>query len=483
MVHDFKLLAIESGFINKIEALEPKTLDSLVEILLALSDEMSLDQGCVQTLFSRDCTEIGAFDIYYNTLKHYEMLFNLMTADEMRLALTHIKLTFILFNDSEEHADSGSLSYFEMFCKIAINKNSPELLDIIIQEMYYHDIDRTRYAQLLMELYQTSKSTIRNNDVFKSVISESFYLADEIGQFFSIAGEEDELNDKCISSCISCLPSRTLTCNEENIIGEPCKSRIDFLTRFFSIFKEDKNIAIRALLALCEGKLVDAYELIDSVFGTYGDWNQDSHYKTEVIYIDCALSCAKIISDPEKISDIYDKLSKNSDIDTFLFEHYAYDYFAFLAKSGHALPRCIDLIHPDIEIVYGERAWADHNVSLAYHYFKNAFEQRKYPFLYYYMARFHDLKLIKNFDADSALEFYRKAAQGGHTPAMNRLGYIYRENKEYEKSFLWFKKASDLGRKDSFCEVGKCFYCGLGVLEDKVVATRYGYSQIVGDQR
>ncbi len=85
----------------------------------------------------------------------------------------------------------------------------------------------------------------------------------------------------------------------------------------------------------------------------------------------------------------------------------------------------------------------------------------------------------RNFKA--ALEWAKKAADGGLVQAMNTVGYLYEygdyiEDTAEDKSkaaFNWYMKAAQNGNAAGQCNVGRCFAEGLGVARDKQEAVTW----------
>ena len=57
-------------------------------------------------------------------------------------------------------------------------------------------------------------------------------------------------------------------------------------------------------------------------------------------------------------------------------------------------------------------------------------------------------------------------AKQGDANAQRQLGYVYGFNNDYEKSFYWFKKATEQGDAESISHLGTLYFDGNGVLQD-----------------
>ncbi|MBE5784594.1 MAG: sel1 repeat family protein [Clostridiales bacterium] len=75
-------------------------------------------------------------------------------------------------------------------------------------------------------------------------------------------------------------------------------------------------------------------------------------------------------------------------------------------------------------------------------------------------------------DLDKALSYYAKAAEKDQVPAMIRLGKYYYAQKEYEKSYQYFKSAVGADEEADFMEAKMRFY-GLGTQCDKEEAVPF----------
>jgi hypothetical protein len=73
---------------------------------------------------------------------------------------------------------------------------------------------------------------------------------------------------------------------------------------------------------------------------------------------------------------------------------------------------------------------------------------------------------------EKAKEWYRKSARHGEPMAMFSLGRIALEEHSFTDSFKWFKRASDAGHVRSLYWLGKHYWFGNGVSQDKREAMR-----------
>jgi TPR repeat protein len=80
-------------------------------------------------------------------------------------------------------------------------------------------------------------------------------------------------------------------------------------------------------------------------------------------------------------------------------------------------------------------------------------------------------------DYENAAEWYRQAAEQGHTGAQNQLGNLYSEGLGIEKDPLralqWYRKAADQGHMTSMANIGNAYYEGNGVTQDYKEAARW----------
>ena len=76
-------------------------------------------------------------------------------------------------------------------------------------------------------------------------------------------------------------------------------------------------------------------------------------------------------------------------------------------------------------------------------------------------------------DLDSAHRWYRDSARRGDVRAMFSLGQIAYEERDYSGALTWFRRASDSGHHRSFYFIGRHYWRGHGVEQDKKEAMRY----------
>lgn len=75
-------------------------------------------------------------------------------------------------------------------------------------------------------------------------------------------------------------------------------------------------------------------------------------------------------------------------------------------------------------------------------------------------------------DLEKAREYYRKAADAGHTSAMVNLGNIGEENKDYKEAYRWYKRAYMLGDLQGEFNYANLFHHGWYVEQDQDFAFR-----------
>jgi uncharacterized protein len=74
---------------------------------------------------------------------------------------------------------------------------------------------------------------------------------------------------------------------------------------------------------------------------------------------------------------------------------------------------------------------------------------------------------------ERARKWYRDAARHGDTRAMFSLGQIAHNEGEHSEALIWFKRAYEGGHHRSGYFIGKHFWRGHGVNQDKKEAMRY----------
>ncbi len=80
-------------------------------------------------------------------------------------------------------------------------------------------------------------------------------------------------------------------------------------------------------------------------------------------------------------------------------------------------------------------------------------------------------------DYARAVEWYRKAAEQGHTIAQSNLGFMYAIGlgvlQDYAEAVKWFRKAAEQGHAKAQYNLGWMYDKGKGVLQDYVQAHRW----------
>ncbi|MDR1874713.1 MAG: Hsp70 family protein, partial [Synergistaceae bacterium] len=79
-------------------------------------------------------------------------------------------------------------------------------------------------------------------------------------------------------------------------------------------------------------------------------------------------------------------------------------------------------------------------------------------------------KYYKEGDYPQAVEWYRKAAEQGHTSGQNSLGYMYQHGlgvtQDHKQAIEWYRKAADQGDASGQSSLGDMYWQGLGVSQD-----------------
>ncbi len=72
-----------------------------------------------------------------------------------------------------------------------------------------------------------------------------------------------------------------------------------------------------------------------------------------------------------------------------------------------------------------------------------------------------------------AMGYYQQSAALGASSALNRVGEMYNDDKQYAKAFPYFKKAVIKGNLAAMNKLGDLYYDGIGVEENKPLAIEY----------
>ncbi len=82
-----------------------------------------------------------------------------------------------------------------------------------------------------------------------------------------------------------------------------------------------------------------------------------------------------------------------------------------------------------------------------------------------------------NQEYEQAVEYFRKAAEQGHTDAQFYLGYCYENGQgvaqDYMEAVKWYKKAAEQGDADAQFNLGVCYDNGRGVAQDYKEAVKW----------
>ena len=76
-------------------------------------------------------------------------------------------------------------------------------------------------------------------------------------------------------------------------------------------------------------------------------------------------------------------------------------------------------------------------------------------------------------DLERARRWYRDSARRSEVRAMFSLGQIAYEERDYSEALIWFRRASDAGHHRSLYFLGRHYWRGHGVEQDKREAMRY----------
>src|SRR5215218_362635 len=76
-------------------------------------------------------------------------------------------------------------------------------------------------------------------------------------------------------------------------------------------------------------------------------------------------------------------------------------------------------------------------------------------------------------DVERARKWYRDSAHRGDTWAMFSLGRIAYDERDYSDALIWFRRAADAGHHRPLYFIGRQYWRGHGVEQDKKEAMRY----------
>lgn len=70
-------------------------------------------------------------------------------------------------------------------------------------------------------------------------------------------------------------------------------------------------------------------------------------------------------------------------------------------------------------------------------------------------------------DQNAAIDWFRRAAEGGHVAAQVHLGMIQAQMQDFEQSARWFEKAAEQGDAEGMTNLAILYFRGLGVEQDR----------------
>ena len=86
-------------------------------------------------------------------------------------------------------------------------------------------------------------------------------------------------------------------------------------------------------------------------------------------------------------------------------------------------------------------------------------------------------KLDAEKEYEKAFLLYKKAAEQGHAPAQNNLGYCYKYGEgvaqDKEEAVKWYRKSAEQGNAPAQHNLGVCYYNGEGVAQNKEEAVKW----------
>lgn len=82
-------------------------------------------------------------------------------------------------------------------------------------------------------------------------------------------------------------------------------------------------------------------------------------------------------------------------------------------------------------------------------------------------------------DFKQAIIWTKKAVKQNASCSAHNLATIYRDMGQYRRAFAWYQRSVQMGRLDSWLEIGVAFFYGIGVKKDPVEACRC-FKKILG---
>ncbi|MBX2907840.1 MAG: sel1 repeat family protein [Taibaiella sp.] len=114
------------------------------------------------------------------------------------------------------------------------------------------------------------------------------------------------------------------------------------------------------------------------------------------------------------------------------------------------------------------------NPAASYEWTKRAFDSGSVEAMERYANYLSDGVYCKQ-DKRRAMELYEKAMKAGSLTAAHNLGVEYRDKQDFEKAFSLYKKD-----KTNF-SVGMCYYYGVGVAQNRLLAFRFFKKMLKAD--
>jgi TPR repeat protein len=120
------------------------------------------------------------------------------------------------------------------------------------------------------------------------------------------------------------------------------------------------------------------------------------------------------------------------------------------------------------------------NYNLAYEWYKKSADLGNINGIIG-LAGYFDTKIDGVRETEKAIGLYKKAIELGSSIAAFNLATVYRDKGKYKKAFDYYNLSMKMENSDYHYKVGLCYYYGIGVVADKLLAIRH-FKKVVVDK-
>jgi len=120
------------------------------------------------------------------------------------------------------------------------------------------------------------------------------------------------------------------------------------------------------------------------------------------------------------------------------------------------------------------------NYKLAYEWYKKAADHGNIKGIIG-LADYFDTEINGVREIQKAIKLYEKAVKLGSSIAAFNLATVYRDKGNYKKAFFYYSMSMKMENSDYHYKVGLCYFYGIGVNADKIIAIRH-FKKVIIDK-